>query len=98
MPSENTIWLFAMLPDGEFLMPGCSGRINWVHVRAIHRAIAMHLVDLNEDEPFVLPLILIGMSYCQSVIPLGWTLLGNVTGPGSKGCGLSRIPSPQDGV
>jgi hypothetical protein len=53
-------------------MPDGSGRINWVHVHAVHRAIAMHLVDLREDdsdEPFVFPLIPISMPYCQSVIP-----------------------------
>ena len=46
-------------------------RINWVHLHAIHRAIATHLVDLNEDEPFVFPQIQISMPYCQSVIPPG---------------------------
>ena len=132
-PSENLIWLAAMLRDGAFLtsdapgshllsaaeeqmrarllvhlgltpcdaksankaaalafvydlrhygydsrfgpyMPDGSGRINWVHVHAIHRAIAMHLVDLDEDEPFVFPPIPISMSYCQSVIPPGMDL------------------------
>jgi hypothetical protein len=38
---------------GPYMSDG-SGRINWVHLRAIHRTIAMHLVDLREDEPFVL--------------------------------------------
>jgi hypothetical protein len=55
---------------GPFMSDG-SGRINWVHVHAIHRTIAMHLVDLREGEPFVFPLIPISMPYCQSVIPPG---------------------------
>lgn len=55
---------------GPYMSDG-SGRINWVHLHAIHRTIAMHLVDLGEDEPFVFPLIPISMPYCQSVIPPG---------------------------
>lgn len=55
---------------GPYMSDG-SGRINWVHLHAIHRVIAMHLVDLREDEPFVFPLIPISMPYCQSVIPPG---------------------------
>ena len=55
-------------------MPDGTGRINWVHVHAIHRAIAPHLVDLPDDEPFVFPLIPISMPYCQSVIPPGMDL------------------------
>ncbi len=55
---------------GPYMSDG-SGRINWVHLHAIHRAIAMHLVDLREDEPFAFPLIPISMPYCQSVIPPG---------------------------
>lgn len=58
---------------GPFMSDG-SGRINWVHVHAIHRTIAMHLVDLREGEPFVFPLIPISMPYCQSVIPPGLNL------------------------
>lgn len=50
------------LPDG-------SGRVNWAHLHAIHRVIAMHLVDLRESESFVFPLIPISMPYCQSIIP-----------------------------
>ena len=74
-------------------MPDGSGRINWVHVHAIHRAIAMHLVDLDEDEPFVFPPIQISMSYCQSVIPPGMDLSRERDWAGVKGCGTSRIPS-----
>ena len=55
------------LPDG-------SGRVNWVHLHAIHRALAMHLVDLHESELFVFPLIPISMPYCQSIIPPGLDL------------------------
>jgi hypothetical protein len=60
---------------GPYMSDG-SGRINWVHLHAIHRTIAMHLVDLREDEPFVpvFPLIPISISYCQSVIPPGMDL------------------------
>lgn len=58
---------------GPYMSDG-SGRINWVHVYAIHRTIAMHLVDLREDESFVFPLIPISMPYCQSIIPGGLDL------------------------
>lgn len=124
-PSENLIWLVAMLRDGVFLndeVPGStaaeiqmrayllvhlgltpsdvtnvnrasalafvydmrnykyesgfgpfmsdgSGRINWVHLHAIHRTVAMHLIDLREGEPFVFPSIPVSMPYCQSVVP-----------------------------
>ena len=58
---------------GPFTSDG-SGRINWVHVHAIHRTVAMHLVDLREGEPFVFPLIPVSMPYCQSIIPPGLDL------------------------
>lgn len=68
---------------GPFMSDG-SGRINWVHVHAIHRTIAMHLVDLREGEPFVFPLIPISMPYCQGVIPPGLDL-------DDKGCDWAGI-------
>lgn len=55
---------------GPFMSDG-SGRINWVHVHAIHRTVAMHLVDLREGEPFVFPLIPVSMPYCQGIVPPG---------------------------
>ena len=58
---------------GPYLSDG-SGRTNWVHVYAIHRTIAMHLVDLQEDELFECPPIPISMPYCQSIIPSGLDL------------------------
>jgi F-box-like len=58
---------------GPYLSDG-SGRINWVHLYAIHRTIAMHLVDLREGEPFVFPVIPVSMPYCQSIIPRGLDL------------------------
>ena len=58
---------------GPFMSDG-SGRINWAHVHAIHRTVAMHLVDLREGEPFVFPLIPVSMPYCQSVVPPGLDL------------------------
>jgi hypothetical protein len=58
---------------GPYMTDG-SGRINWVHLHAIHRTVAMHLVDLREGEPFVFPLIPVSMPYCQSVIPPGLDL------------------------
>jgi hypothetical protein len=57
---------------GPYMSDG-SGRVNWVHVYAIHRTIAMHLVDLQEDELFACP-IPISMPYCQSIIPSGLDL------------------------
>jgi hypothetical protein len=58
---------------GPYLSDG-NGLINWVHLHAIHRTVAMHLVDLREGEPFVFPLIPVSMPYCQSVIPPGLDL------------------------
>ncbi len=55
------------LPDG-------SGHVNWVHLHAIHRVVATHLVDLREAELFVFPLIPMSMPYCQSIIPPGLDL------------------------
>jgi len=75
-------------------MPDGSGLINWVHVHAIHRAIAMHLVDLREDEPFAFPLIPISMPYCQSVIPPGMDLPNERDWAGVEGlwhCSFSFI-------
>ncbi|KAH9044592.1 hypothetical protein EDB85DRAFT_2070730 [Lactarius pseudohatsudake] len=62
--------------DGGFgpYFPDGSGRVNWVHLHAIHRVVAMHLVDLRETEPFVFPLIPMSMPYCQSIVPLGLDL------------------------
>jgi len=78
---------------GPYMSDG-SGRINWVHVHAIHRAVAMHLVDLREDEPFLFPLIPISMPYCQSVIPLGMDLAKEYDWAGIEGlwhCSFSFI-------
>lgn len=60
---------------GPYMSDG-SGRINWVHLHAIHRTIAMQLVELREGDkdPFVFPLIPISMPYCQSIIPPGLDL------------------------
>ncbi|KAH8997404.1 hypothetical protein EDB92DRAFT_2101458 [Lactarius akahatsu] len=62
--------------DGGFgpYLPDGSGRVNWVHLHAIHRVVAMHLVDLREIEPFVFPPIPMSMPYCQSIVPLGLDL------------------------
>ncbi|KAI9464950.1 hypothetical protein BJY52DRAFT_1202512 [Lactarius psammicola] len=59
--------------EGSFgpYLPDGSGRVNWVHLHAIHRAVAIHLVDLRETEQFVFPLIPMSMPYCQSIIPPG---------------------------
>jgi hypothetical protein len=78
---------------GPYMSDG-SGCINWVHLHAIHRAIAMHLVDLREDEPFVFPLIPISMPYCQSVIPPGVDLAKERDWAGVEGlwhCSFSFI-------
>ncbi|KAI9460482.1 hypothetical protein BJY52DRAFT_1148041 [Lactarius psammicola] len=62
--------------DGSFgpYFPDGNGCVNWVHIHAIHRTMAMHLVNLRETEPFVFPLIPMSMPYCQSVIPQGLDL------------------------
>ena len=66
------------LPDG-------SGRVDWVHLHAIHRVIAMHLVDLHETDPFVFPLIPMSMPYCQSIIPPGLDLKNEYDWAGIEG-------------
>ena len=58
---------------GPYMSDG-SARIDWVHLQAIHRTVAMHLVDLSEGEPFEFPLIPVSMPYCQSIIPPGLDL------------------------
>jgi F-box-like len=58
---------------GPYMSDG-SGRINWVHLYAIHRTIAKHLVDLQEGELFACPPIPISVPYCQSIIPSGLDL------------------------
>jgi len=73
--------------DSNFgpFMPDGSGRINWVHLHAIHRTIAMHLVDLRDGEPFAFPLIPISMPYCQSVIPPDLDLANELDWAGVEG-------------
>ncbi|KAI0260673.1 hypothetical protein BC834DRAFT_831460 [Gloeopeniophorella convolvens] len=66
------------LPDG-------SGRVNWVHIHAVHRTVAAHLVDLAEGEPFVYPLIPLSMPYCQSIIPPGLDLKTETDWAGVEG-------------
>ncbi|KAH9080329.1 hypothetical protein EDB83DRAFT_2513237 [Lactarius deliciosus] len=62
--------------EGSFgpYFPDGSGSVNWVHLHAIHRVVAMHLIDLRETELFVFPLIPMNMPYCQSIIPPGLDL------------------------
>ncbi|KAI9443387.1 hypothetical protein H4582DRAFT_1808368 [Lactarius indigo] len=54
--------------------PDGNGHVNWVHLHAIHRTVATHLVDLRETELFIFPLIPMSMPYCQSIIPPGLDL------------------------
>ena len=62
--------------EGSFgpYIPDGSGRVNWRHVHAIHRVVAMHLVDLRETDSFIFPLIPMSMPYCQSIVPRGLDL------------------------
>lgn len=71
---------------GPYLSDG-NGRIivNWVHLLAIHRTVAMHLVDLREGEPFVFPHIPVSMPYCQSIIPSGLDLDSELDWAGIEG-------------
>ncbi|KAG5646031.1 hypothetical protein DXG03_004633 [Asterophora parasitica] len=48
-----------------------SGRVNWVHVQAIHHVVSMHVVDLQEDENFEFAIFPMSIPFTQIVIPPG---------------------------
>ncbi|KAI0335715.1 hypothetical protein GY45DRAFT_1316414 [Cubamyces sp. BRFM 1775] len=54
---------------GPFMMDG-SGRVNWVHVRAIHHVMSMHIVPTTEEtENAEFNLFPMSMPWTQSIIP-----------------------------
>lgn len=56
---------------GPFMMDG-SGRVNWVHVQAIHHVMSLHIVPAPEDEgPLGFTLYPMSMPWTLSVIPGG---------------------------
>lgn len=55
---------------GPFLPDG-SGRVNWVHVQAIHHVVSMHVVDVREEEDFIFTIFPMSMPFCQPIIPEG---------------------------
>lgn len=55
---------------GPFMMDG-SGRVNWLHVRAIHHCMSLHLVEMTEEEEIVFTIFPMSLPYCQSILPGG---------------------------
>jgi hypothetical protein len=53
---------------GPFDERGC---VNWVHVQALHHAVSMHLVDLQEDEGIEFAIFPLSVPLTQIVIPEG---------------------------
>ncbi|KAJ8483358.1 hypothetical protein ONZ51_g4756 [Trametes cubensis] len=54
---------------GPFMMDG-SGRVNWVHIRAIHHVMSMHIVPTTEEtENAEFNLFPMSMPWTQSIIP-----------------------------
>ncbi|GBE82987.1 hypothetical protein SCP_0500300 [Sparassis crispa] len=56
---------------GPFMMDG-SGRVNWVHLQAIHHVMSMHIVppeQESESEASVFTIFPMSLPYCQSIIP-----------------------------
>ncbi|KAG5653754.1 hypothetical protein H0H81_010841 [Sphagnurus paluster] len=48
------------------------GRVNWVHMQALHHVVSMHIVDLQEDdESFPFAIFPMSIPYTQIVIPPG---------------------------
>ncbi len=59
---------------GPFMMDG-SGRVNWVHLRAVHHVMSMHIVpDTEEAATAVFNVFPMSMPWTQSIIPNGINL------------------------
>jgi hypothetical protein len=58
---------------GPFLADG-SGRVNWVHMQALHHVVSMHLLSLSEDEDYEFVVFPMSLPFCQSVVPEGLDL------------------------
>jgi len=58
---------------GPFRMDG-SGRVNWIHMRAIHHVISMHVVDLGDNDEFIFAVFPMSLPFCQPIIPEGMDL------------------------
>ncbi|EIW59282.1 uncharacterized protein TRAVEDRAFT_121446 [Trametes versicolor FP-101664 SS1] len=59
---------------GPFMMDG-SGRVNWVHLRAVHHVMSMHIVpDMEEAATAVFNIYPMSMPCTQSIIPNGINL------------------------
>ncbi|KDQ50483.1 hypothetical protein JAAARDRAFT_141889 [Jaapia argillacea MUCL 33604] len=58
---------------GPFLMDG-SGRVNWVHVKAVHHVMSMHIEEVDRDgddnggEEFAYTIYQMSLAYCHSVL------------------------------
>lgn len=47
------------------------GAVNWVHLRALHHVVSMHIVDIAEDEEFTMAIYPMSLVYTQIVMPQG---------------------------
>jgi hypothetical protein len=52
-------------------MMDSSGRVNWLHIQALHHVVSMHVVELREDEQFDFVVFPMSLPYTQIVIPKG---------------------------
>lgn len=55
---------------GPFLPDG-SGKVNWIHMQALHHVVSRHILDLGDSDleqdcMFIFPL---SMPFCQPIIP-----------------------------
>lgn len=60
--------------DNEFGPFDEQGCVDWVHMQALHHAVSMHLVDLQEDEDFEFAIFPLSIPFTQIVIPEGVNL------------------------
>ncbi|KAF9222953.1 hypothetical protein BS17DRAFT_755351 [Gyrodon lividus] len=56
-------------------MPDGSMRVNWIHVRALAHVFGLILIEMEgEEEEIAFEICPLGLSFCQSIIPLGLNL------------------------
>lgn len=60
--------------DNDFGPLNDRGCVNWIHMRALHHTVSMHLVDLQEDEDFEFAIFPLSVPFTQIVIPDGVNL------------------------
>ena len=61
-------------PENEYGPLLASGKVNWIHMQAIHHVVSMHLVDMSNEEPLILALFPMTLPFTQAAIPRGLVL------------------------